>query len=164
MFRGSGPTKRRTPRPKNPYESDGEGFGGSGQDDSFPPPGDVLSGLASNCCSAHGFPPLGDVPVNEAPAGAAPARTVLGRDRPKSNALVPVDIFLHAADKSSDILEVDVESLDDNILEGAGATLGTGELGSGRTHTHYPGSGQLRWWRLLTHLTMQLLSPVQHVQ
>ena len=75
-----------------------------------------------------------------------------------------MDIFLNAAGKSSDILEVDVESLDDNILEGAGATLGTGELGSGRTHTHYPGSGQLRRWRLLTHLTMQLLSPVQHVQ
>ena len=71
---------------------------------------------------------------------------------------------MNAADKSSDILEVDVESLDDNILEGAGATLGTGELGSGCTHTHYPGSGQLRRWRLLTHLTMQLLSPVQHVQ
>ena len=35
---------------------------------------------------------------------------------------------MNAADKSSDILEVDVESLDDNILEGAGATLGTGDL------------------------------------
>ena len=71
---------------------------------------------------------------------------------------------MNAADKSLDILEVDIESLDDNILEGAGATLGTGDLGSGRTNTHYPGSGQLRRWRLLTHLTMQLLSPVQHVQ
>ena len=59
---------------------------------------------------------------------------------------------MYAVDKSSDILE--------NILEEAGATLGTGKLGSGRTNTHYPGSGQLRRWRLLTHLTMQLLSPV----
>ena len=75
-----------------------------------------------------------------------------------------MDIFLHAADKSSDILEVDDESLDDNILEGTGAALGTGGLGSGCTHTHYPGSGQQRRWRLLTHLTLQLLSPVQHVQ
>ena len=32
------------------------------------------------------------------------------RDRPKLYALVPVDIFINAEDKSSDILEVDVES------------------------------------------------------
>ena len=59
---------------------------------------------------------------------------------------------MYDVDKSSDILE--------NILEEAGATLGTRDLGSGRTNTHYPGPGQLRRWRLLTHLTMQLLSPV----
>ena len=44
-----------------------------------------------------------------------------------------VDIFMYAVDKSSDILE--------NILEEAGATLGTGNLGSGRNNTHYPSEG-----------------------
>ena len=57
------------------------------------------------------------MPVNEVPGGAAPARTVLGRGRLKSNALVPVDIFQHAADKSSDILEVDDERLNDDKPE-----------------------------------------------
>ena len=40
---------------------------------------------------------------------------------------------MYAVDKSSDILE--------NILEEAGATLGTGNLGSGRNNTHYPSEG-----------------------
>ena len=57
--RSRGPTRRRSPRSRSLSGSEGECDGGSGQDNSFPP--------------------LGDVPVNEAPAGAAPARTVLGR-------------------------------------------------------------------------------------
>ena len=38
--------------------------------------------------------------------------------RPKSNALVPVDITRHAADESSDTSEDDDERLDDDKLEG----------------------------------------------
>ena len=43
--------------------------------------------------------------------------------------------------QSSDILEDDDESLVDDKLEGTGAALGTGGLGSGCIHTHYPCSG-----------------------
>ena len=63
-LRGSGPRRRRTTRPSNPSGPNGEGFDGNSQDDSFPPPGDVLTGLTSNGCSAYGFPPPGDGPVN----------------------------------------------------------------------------------------------------
>ena len=38
--------------------------------------------------------------------------------RPKSNALVPVDITRHAADESSDTSEDDDDRLDDDKLEG----------------------------------------------
>merc|ERR1712055_412270 len=42
------PARRRSSRFRSQSGSEGECFGGSGQDNSFPPPGDVLYGYASN--------------------------------------------------------------------------------------------------------------------
>merc|ERR1712055_64000 len=42
------PARRRSSRSRSQSGSEGECYGGSGQDNSFPPPGDVLHGYASN--------------------------------------------------------------------------------------------------------------------
>ena len=86
------PARRRYSRSRSQSGSEGESYGGSGQDNNFPPPGDVLHEYASNGWDVQGFPHLGDGPVIKTPEEPyiKTTRTVLRRDRPKSNALVPV--------------------------------------------------------------------------
>ena len=54
--RSRSPARRRSSRSRSQSGSEGECYGGSGQDNSFPPPGDGLYGLASIHWGAKGFP------------------------------------------------------------------------------------------------------------
>ena len=59
-----------------------------------------------------------------------------------SNALVPVSSTRHAAEESSDILEVDDERLDDDKLEGTDRSRSRDKRIRKWMHpTHYPRSG-----------------------
>ena len=55
-LRSSGPMRRGTKWSRGLPGSEGEWYGGSGQDNSLPPPGDGLYGLASIHWGAKGFP------------------------------------------------------------------------------------------------------------
>ena len=66
MSRSRTPARRRYSRSRSQSGS-GESYGGSGQDNNFPPPGDVLHEYASSDCDVQGLTHLCEEPVIKTP-------------------------------------------------------------------------------------------------
>ena len=66
MSRSRTPARRRYSRSRSQSGS-GENYGGSGQDNNFPPPGDVLHEYASSDCDVQGLTHLCEEPVIKTP-------------------------------------------------------------------------------------------------